>query len=98
MEDEGNTLVFSRKWGSYVENDVTGQMIELERQGDTYVMKLQIAEETGVTKKKKKVSWEKKGDRLYEKIEDMEVDGLEGDDDEGGSDEKNVVFRRRTLP
>ena len=25
MNDEGNTVVFSRKWGSYIENDCTGE-------------------------------------------------------------------------
>ena len=43
MEDEGNTVVFSKKWGSYVENDETGERIPLERRGGTYVMILEAA-------------------------------------------------------
>ena len=27
MNDEGNTVVFSRKWGTYIESDVTGEQI-----------------------------------------------------------------------
>mgnify|MGYP000485559432 CR=1 FL=1 len=37
MEDEGNTVVFSRKWGSYVENDATGERIPMIRKGGTQV-------------------------------------------------------------
>ena len=43
MQDEGNTVVFSKKWGSYVENDFTGERIPLERRGGTYVMILEGA-------------------------------------------------------
>ena len=35
--DEGNTVVFSKKW-SFVENDETGERIPLERRGGTFVM------------------------------------------------------------
>ena len=40
MEDAGNTVVFSKKWGCYVENDRTGERIPLERKGGCYVMVL----------------------------------------------------------
>ena len=33
MEDEGNTVVFSRKRGSYVEHDKTGERIPMVRKG-----------------------------------------------------------------
>ena len=52
MEDEGNTVVFSKKWGSYVENDQTGERILLERRGGTYVMILEgAAQKDGKPKK-----------------------------------------------
>ena len=52
MEDEGNTVVFSKKWGSYVENDQTGERIPLERRGGTYVMILEgAAQKDGKPKK-----------------------------------------------
>ena len=78
MEDEGNTVVFSRKWGSYVENDQTGERIPMTRKGGTYVMMLQAAGEKGSVQK-------------------MDVDGLEGDEDEKVDDEEKVVFRRLVI-
>ena len=33
MNDEGNTVVFSKKWQSYVENDATDEKILIERVG-----------------------------------------------------------------
>ena len=42
MNDEGNTVVFSRKWGNYVENDSTGERIGMERVGDTFEMVLKV--------------------------------------------------------
>jgi len=41
MVDEGNTVVFSRKWGSFVENDITSERIPMSRKGGTYVMLLE---------------------------------------------------------
>ena len=40
MSDEGDTVVFSKKWGSYVENDDAGERIKMERVGDTFEMVL----------------------------------------------------------
>ena len=40
MVEEGNTVVFSGKWGSYVENDLTGERIPMEQKNGTYVMAL----------------------------------------------------------
>lgn len=77
-EDEGNTVVFSRKWGSYVENDDTGERIPMTRKGGTYVMMLQAAGEK-------------------RSVQKMDVDGLEGDEDEKVDDEEKVVFRRCVL-
>ena len=96
MEDEGNTVCFSKKWGIFVENDLTGEMIYFERRGGTYVMKLKV----------KKTSWDKKGEGIYKKTEEMEVDANEEmeDDEEAESekrvkrdDEVRVLFRRLML-
>ena len=38
MNDEGNTVVFSRKWGNYIENDRTGGKIQMDRVGETFEM------------------------------------------------------------
>ena len=38
MNDEGNTVVFSKNWGSYIENDTIGEKIMIERVGDTFEM------------------------------------------------------------
>ena len=81
MEDEGNTVVFSKKWGSYVENDETGERIPLERRGGTYVMILEgAAQKDGKPKR-----------------EDgkMEVGGMDDDEGEGGAKDKEAVFRGR---
>ena len=40
MNDEGNTVVFSKKWGSYIEKDATVWKIMTERVGDTLEMAL----------------------------------------------------------
>ena len=70
MEDEGNTVVFSKKWGSYVENDVAGERIPMVRKGGVYVMVLQAVD--GKRNKVKKMKDE----------DDVDVDGLsdEGED------------------
>ena len=54
MEDEGNTVVFSKKWGSYVENDATGERIPMVRKGGVYVMVLQAVDGKGNKVKKMK--------------------------------------------
>ena len=51
MNDEGNTDVFSRKWGSYVENDSTGEKISMERVGETFEMVLKTKKLEKGTKK-----------------------------------------------
>ena len=38
MNDEGNTIVINRKWGNYIENDITGEKIPMERVGETFEM------------------------------------------------------------
>ena len=70
MEDEGNTVVFSKKWGSYVENDETGERIPLERRGGTYVMIL-------TTKKD-----ERRAEVAMRKNGEMEIGGMEDDEEE----------------
>ena len=77
IADEGNTVVFSRKQGSNVENDETGERIPMMRKGGTFVMMLQAVGEKG-------------------NVQKMNVNGLEGDEDEKVNDEE-VVFRRRVL-
>ena len=85
MEDEGNTVVFSKKWGRYVENDETGERIPMERRGGTYVMILEgAAQKDGKPK------------REDGKME-MEVGGMDDDEGEGGAKGEEVVFRRRVL-
>ena len=68
MEDEGNTVVFSKKWGSYVENDRTGERIPLERKGGTYVMVLTTKKD----ERRVKFATEKNGG--------MEIGGMEDDE------------------
>ena len=85
MVEEGNTVVFSKKLGSYVENDVTGEKIPLERKGGTYVMTLQTFDDKNIKLTKK----------------DMEINGLGEGEGEGGEegrrDEDMGVFMRRVL-
>ena len=47
MEDEGNTVVFSRNWGSYLGNDKTGERIPMVRKGGEYVMVLNAVDGKG---------------------------------------------------
>ena len=103
MEDEGNTVCFSQKWGRFIENDETGERIYFERKNNTYVMKLKVKTEANKGGQKK-VRREKKREGMYEKPEEMEVhanDAAEDDEKmarrvENGVEEK-VVFRRRML-
>jgi hypothetical protein len=69
MNDEGNTVVFSRKWGNYIENDGTGKRIPLERVGETFEMVLKTKKlEEGT---RKDVRWAEDGGK---KFAGMEVD------------------------
>ena len=96
MNDEGNTVVFSRKWGSYIENDNTGEKIPMERVGETFEMVLKTKKlEEGT---RNDLKWaEDRG----KKFAVMEVDANEEAEemmrrvDEGK--EGTVVFRRRML-
>ena len=47
MNDEGNTVVSSKKWGSYIENDTIGEKIMIERVGDTFEMTLKAKKNEG---------------------------------------------------
>ena len=58
MVDEGNTVVFSRKLGSYVENDETSEKIPMIRKGGTYVMLLEGIVDQEAKQKKKAVDME----------------------------------------
>ena len=78
MVDEGNTVVFSRKWGCFVENDVTSERIPMSRKGGTYVMMLE-----GVVDLKAKQKKTAGGD--------MEVNGTE---EEAAKDDTGVFRRR----
>ena len=96
MVEEGNTVVFSNKWGSYVESDLTGERIPLEQKGGTYVMSLQAIEVNG-NKLKKKNGMEING--LGEGGGGGDVDGGGGGGGDGGGggekDEDMGVFMRR---
>ena len=91
MVDEGNTVVFSRKWGCYVENDITKEKIPMVRKGGNYVMVLDAVDEKG-----KKIV-QSSGKERAENAE-MDVGGMGDDEDEEMvADEEKVVFRRRVL-
>ena len=85
MNDEGNTVVFSKKWGSYIENDITGERISLERRGGTFVMVLKGigGDKVGGDKVGGEV---KKAVRRIEAGEKMDIGAAE-----------DMVFRRRVL-
>ena len=96
MEDEGNTVCFSKKWGRFIENDTTGDRIYFERRGGTYVMKMKVD-------KGKKVTCGKRGECRHQKKE-MDVDANDEEEDDEEMAEKvangeadKVVFRRRML-
>ena len=84
MVDEGNTVVFSQKWGNYVENDLTKERIPITRKGGTYVMVLEAVKDKGSNTNGKNKKEE----------ESMEIGANEEDEDPG---EEKVVFRRRVL-
>ena len=84
MVDEGNTVVFSQRWGNYVEHDETHERIPISRKGGTYVMILESAKEKG----------DKAKDKTNKTEGHMEVNGTENNEDMG--DDK-IVCRRRLL-
>lgn len=93
MVEEGNTVVFSGKWGRYVESDATGERIPLVKKGGTYVMVLEAVDNKGNKIKKKAASGD--GD-------EMDIDANDEDEkdkaDKKEKGEETMVFRRRTLP
>ena len=94
MNDEGNTIVFSKKWGNYVENDLTGEKIRMERVGDTFEMILKATKRKDGTRNN--VRWAEDGGKKYE---GMEVDANDEDEDMlkevAGGKSGSVVFRRQ---
>jgi hypothetical protein len=86
MEDEGNTVCFSRKYGRFVENDETGKRIYFERKNNTYVMKAKAQK----TNKKKTDGMDVYANDEADEDEEMTKEVEEGKD---GA----VVFRRRML-
>ena len=44
MNDEGNTVVFSKKYGNYIENDVSGQRMSMEMKKGVFVVKANVLE------------------------------------------------------
>ena len=66
--EQGNTVVLSGKWGSYIENDKTGEKIPLTKKNGVFVMRLESAEEGKGRGSKKQVS---------PNLRAMEVDGVE---------------------
>ena len=78
MVYEGNTIVFSNKWGCYVENDGTGERLGIERVGDTFEMVLEAKKQ--VEGRKKVVTWarpeaEKYGSTEVDNVDDGEKGG-----------------------
>lgn len=78
MDDAGSTVVFSRRWGSYVENDGSKEGMNMERVGDTFEMVLQTNKrEEGANRAVKRA-----GDG-GKKFGDMETDA---NDEENGDE------------
>ena len=48
MNDEGNTVVFSRKWGNYIENDSTGEKIPMDEAARRERCKVKVARLPGM--------------------------------------------------
>ena len=97
MNDEWNTIVFSRKWGHYIENDSTGEQIQLERVGrrSRWFLKTNKLEEGT----KKVLKWTEDGGK---KSAGMDVDANEEESEDGEVARRvdegkagEVVFRRR---
>ena len=79
MIDEGNTVVFSNRWGSYVENDKTGEKIDIKRIGNTFEMLLKAKKlKEG---DQRRMRWTEDNGKKYEGME-MEVDANEEDDED----------------
>ena len=99
MSDEGNTVDFSGKWENYIENDRTGEKIQLERVGETFEMVLKTRKLDEGTKKDLK--WTEDGRQKFAGMED-DANEKESEDDEvarrvDGGKEGEVVFRMRML-
>ena len=94
INDEGNTVVFSKKWGNYIENDETGERIVIERVGDTFEMSLKVKKMKEGTKKY--LRWTDDGGKMYEGMDvdanDEEEEMLE---DVINGKQGATVFRRR---
>ena len=43
--EQGNSVVLSNKWGSYIENDATGEKIPLTKKNGVFVMRLEATEQ-----------------------------------------------------
>ena len=99
MNDEGNTVVFSRKWGNYIENDITGEKIMMQRVGDTFGMSLRTRKLANGTLKD--VKWADDGGKKYEGVEVDANDEMDEEEETaqkvGEGDNGMVVFRRRIL-
>ena len=94
IDDEGNTVVFSRMWRSHIENDVTGEKIVIERVGDTFKM-------TSKAKKMKEgtrmeLRWAEDAGKKYEGTEVDANDEVEDMHKKMASGKRGtVVFRRQ---
>ena len=95
MNDVGSTVVFSKKWRSYIENDTTGEKIMIERVGDTFEMTLKAKKMKDGTRKE--LRWAEEGGKKYE---GMEVDANDEDEDmlkETASRKSGSVDFRRQM-
>ena len=94
MNDEGSTVVFSKKWRSYIENDTTGEKIMIEHVADTFEMTPKAKKMKDGTRKE--LRWAEDGGKKYG---GMEVDANDEDEDllkEVASGKSgSVVFRRQ---
>ena len=82
--DEGNTVVFSRK-RSYIQNDATGEKIQIHRSGGTFVIKLDMIKGNEAKKANKA--------RNYADMEIFAEDEVPDAED----DQPKVVFTRREV-
>ena len=90
MNDEGNTVVFSRKWGSYVENDETGERIKM----DTFEMVLDATKQYE-GKKKKVVTWARPE---ADKYKGMEVDNVDDEEVPNGWEKRSEgIYAKKTV-
>ena len=80
MNDEGNSVVFSKMWGNYIVNDRTGIKIQLERVGETFEMVLKTKKlEMGT---KKDLKWIEDGGKKWAGME-VDANKEESVDEEG---------------